>query len=116
MIGTLGPYTSASSRPTVAPMRLSERARFTATVVFPTPPFPLATATRFFTPSMGNLGGCGMDGGGIFEISYANKYDRILLLHVPQPLILNEKGRSVHLQDRGDRPALFAPRSPDRVQ
>jgi hypothetical protein len=25
---------------------------------------------------MGNLGGCGMDGGGIFEISYENKFDR----------------------------------------
>ncbi len=67
MSGTLGPYTSASSKPTAAPMRLSARARFTATVVFPTPPLPLATATRFFTPSMGNLGGWGMGGGGMFE-------------------------------------------------
>jgi len=25
----------------------------TATVVLPTPPFPLATATRFFTPGIG---------------------------------------------------------------
>jgi hypothetical protein len=55
---------------------------------------------------MGNLGGCGMDGGGIFEISYTNKFDRILLLHVPQSFILNEKGRSVHLQD--DRPSPIA--------
>src|SRR5712675_2862839 len=40
---------------------------FTATVVLPTPPLPLATATRFFTPGMGWRGGigCGAGAGGI---------------------------------------------------
>jgi hypothetical protein len=36
-------------------MFFSAIARFTATVVFPTPPLPLATATRFFTPVIGAL-------------------------------------------------------------
>src|SRR5580693_7214382 len=31
-------------------------ARFTATVVLPTPPFPLPTAIRFLTPAMGSFG------------------------------------------------------------
>ena len=31
-------------------------------VVFPTPPFPLATATKYFTPGIGIFGGCGMPG------------------------------------------------------
>src|SRR5580704_13271232 len=55
--GTFGPYTSASNNPTRAPIRFSAIARFTATVVFPTPPFPLATATRYFTPAIGSFGG-----------------------------------------------------------
>ena len=53
MIGTFGPYTSASIKPTLCPSFASASARFTATVVFPTPPLPLATATRFFTPGIG---------------------------------------------------------------
>src|ERR1700730_8862746 len=49
-------------------MRASEIARLTATVVLPTPPFPLATATRFFTPAMGifsawPIGRVGIEGG-----------------------------------------------------
>src|SRR6267378_6210102 len=58
IIGTFGPYTSASSKPTLWPSFTNARARFTATVVFPTPPFPLATATRFFTPGIGWRSGC----------------------------------------------------------
>src|SRR5579859_2036984 len=42
--GTSGPYRSASTRPARCPWAVRARARFTATVVFPTPPFPLATA------------------------------------------------------------------------
>jgi hypothetical protein len=38
------------------PSDASPTARFTATVVFPTPPFPEPTAIRFFTPGMGILG------------------------------------------------------------
>src|SRR5689334_7803072 len=60
MRGTLGPYTSASMRPTRAPDAASATARFVATVDFPTPPFPLDTAmTR---PSSGYETGVGADG------------------------------------------------------
>src|SRR6266436_2100986 len=67
MIGTLGPYTSASSKPTLWPSFTSASARFTAIVVLPTPPLPLATATRFFTPGIGWRSGicCGAGPGGI---------------------------------------------------
>ena len=41
---------SASSSPTLAPAEARVTARLTATVVLPTPPFPLATAMMFFTP------------------------------------------------------------------
>src|ERR1700726_276554 len=55
-------------------MRASEIARLTATVVLPTPPFPLATATRFFTPAMGIFSGwpIGLPGieGGVGGISF----------------------------------------------
>src|SRR5580704_15562185 len=54
--GTLGPYTSASIRPALYPSDASPTARFTATVVFPTPPFPEPTAIRFLTPGIGILG------------------------------------------------------------
>src|SRR5580693_4896917 len=80
MMGTLGPYTSASSNPTSAPNCFSASARFTATVVFPTPPFPLATATRFFTPWIGSLGGWGIGGGGMFRFSCGNKVDDVRLI------------------------------------
>ena len=43
--GTSGPCRSASSNPTRRPWRTSSRASPTATLVLPTPPFPLATAT-----------------------------------------------------------------------
>jgi hypothetical protein len=36
--------------PTLAPVLARATAKFTETVVFPTPPFPLATANIFFTP------------------------------------------------------------------
>src|SRR5688572_8555168 len=53
MRGMFGPYRSASSRPTRAPVRLKATARFRATVDLPTPPLPLATArTRGSTPDM----------------------------------------------------------------
>ena len=58
MSGTLGPYTSASSSPVLWPSAASEIARFTETVVLPTPPFPEPTAIRFFTPGIGTLGSC----------------------------------------------------------
>jgi len=38
---------SASNKPTLAPVFASANERFNATVDFPTPPFPLATATIF---------------------------------------------------------------------
>ncbi len=56
-----GPYTSASRRPTRAPLAASATARFADTVLFPTPPLPDATATTFWTPS--GFAGAGARGG-----------------------------------------------------
>ena len=53
MMGTLGPWMSPSSTPTRAPNFESATARFTATVVLPTPPLPAPTAITFFTPGSG---------------------------------------------------------------
>src|SRR4029077_15384375 len=52
-------------RPTLWPNFTRASARLTATVVLPTPPLPLAIATRFFTPGMGWRSGigCGAPGG-----------------------------------------------------
>ena len=47
--GMLGPYMSASKRPTLAPDFDSASARFRETVDLPTPPLPLATPMMFFT-------------------------------------------------------------------
>ena len=44
---------SPSTIPTRLPRRASATARFTATVVLPTPPFPAPTAMTFFTPGTG---------------------------------------------------------------
>src|SRR3981081_499582 len=49
---------SASSSPTLAPLRLRAQARLMATVDFPTPPFPEATAIACLTPGM-TWFGCG---------------------------------------------------------
>src|ERR1700682_6216414 len=49
---------SASSSPTLAPLRLKAQARLMATVDFPTPPFPEATAIACLTPGM-TWFGCG---------------------------------------------------------
>ena len=46
---------SASMMPTLLPVRASASARFTATVVLPTPPLPAPTAMTFFTPGIGAL-------------------------------------------------------------
>lgn len=43
MIGTLGPWMSTSSRPTLNPRLPSATARLTATVLLPTPPLPERT-------------------------------------------------------------------------
>ena len=48
--GRDGPYTSASSTPTVAPLARKQRARLMAVVLLPTPPFPEATAIVLRTP------------------------------------------------------------------
>ena len=48
--GMLGPVMSASSRPTEAPAWASATARFTLTVLLPTPPLPDTTAMMFLTP------------------------------------------------------------------
>src|SRR6185295_15005001 len=59
IMGTFGPYTSASMSPTLYPSAASATARFTETVVLPTPPLPEPTAIRFCTPGIGSLG-CGL--------------------------------------------------------
>src|ERR1051325_1768595 len=45
---------SASSKPTLAPRRLSATARLLATVLLPTPPLPLITSTTLFTSGTGS--------------------------------------------------------------
>src|SRR6266404_6135492 len=81
MIGTFGPYTSASIKPTLWPSFTNASARFTATVVLPTPPLPLATATRFFMPGIGWRSGicCAAGPGGIrFSFLHAEIEERFL--------------------------------------
>src|ERR1700676_428957 len=66
--GTFGPYTSASSRPTLCPSLDKTIARLTASVVFPTPPLPEPTAMIAPTPGRGcGDGGCcpGRGGGAV---------------------------------------------------
>src|ERR671938_493141 len=48
--GMFGPWMSASSSPTLAPVWRSATARPTAQVDLPTPPLPAPTATTFLTP------------------------------------------------------------------
>src|SRR5690349_9660990 len=57
MVGTFGPYTSASRRPTWWPEFASANARLTETVVFPTPPLPEPTARICRIPVIGVCGG-----------------------------------------------------------
>ena len=52
IFGISGPCMSASIRPTSRPFIPRANARFAATVVFPTPPFPLITITLCFTFSI----------------------------------------------------------------
>ena len=49
---TEGPYRSQSQSPTRAPVAAKATARFAATVDFPTPPLPDATAITRFTPGI----------------------------------------------------------------
>src|SRR5215469_2058245 len=46
-------------RPALNPSEASATARFTETVVLPTPPLPEPTATRCLTPAIGSFGGMG---------------------------------------------------------
>src|SRR5439155_23249372 len=69
MSGTFGPYTSASSRPTLWPSFANAIARFTASVVLPTPPLPEPTAVIVTTPGKGcGEGGCWLGRGGLGEL------------------------------------------------
>ena len=58
MIGTLGPYISASINPTFAPPSANANAKFAETVLLPTPPFPLTTAIIFFTCAKTDFSSC----------------------------------------------------------
>jgi hypothetical protein len=80
-------------------MRESAIAKLTATVVLPTPPFPLATTIRFFTPSMG-IRSCGAAGpGGIGQFLHTTAYGR------REQFILNENaaGVTLHYAIAGNR-------------
>ena len=55
--GMLGPYTSASIRPTRCPAAASATARLAETVDFPTPPLPEEIA--MIRPRLGSSGACG---------------------------------------------------------
>src|SRR5260370_11507669 len=117
IIGTFGPYTSASSKPTLLPRFAKASARFTATVVLPTPPLPLATATRFFTPGIGCRSGCciGAGPGGICFLLVRQAFLPVLR----QSITLNLRRRLSKMQDRQEclsysRPVaflIFLPRS-----
>ena len=54
IVGTLGPYMSASSRPTFLPSLRRDSARFAAVVLLPTPPLPLITSTISLAPGTGS--------------------------------------------------------------
>src|ERR1700691_5338011 len=60
--GYFGPYTSASSKPTLFPIFASATARFTDSVVLPTPPLPEPTAIMASTPGNGCGPGAGCPG------------------------------------------------------
>lgn len=51
-VGIEGPKISASRMPVLWPARANDRARLTAMVLLPTPPFADETATIFFTSFM----------------------------------------------------------------
>src|SRR5437764_13377952 len=69
---------SASIRPTRWPCWCSARARLVATVDLPTPPLPLATATRCLTPGRATFCGiCGcMESSGAFA-ELAEVFERV---------------------------------------
>src|SRR5947199_7181302 len=82
---------SASIRPTRWPCWCSARARFVATVDLPTPPLPLATATRCLTPGRATFCGiCGcMKSSGAFA-ELAEVFERVdagVVAVVPDDLI-----------------------------
>src|SRR6185312_6052492 len=124
--GTLGPYTSASSRPVLYPRCASAIARFTETVVFPTPPLPLPTAIRFFTPGMGSFGCCCCCPGLIYShlIGEAGSLEltRIHHAHPMDPQSGHRRPTEVRADCRLFRPALprrgraLQPRRPSRRQ
>ena len=75
-IAALGPWTSQSISPTRASppfeyLRASARAKFTATVLLPTPPLPEATATMNLTSAKPS-GTCFAGVGGFFDGSSAS--------------------------------------------
>ena len=75
ILGTLGPEMSQSSSPTLNPSLTRATARLVATVLLPTPPFPLLTAMMFFTPGRrsgrSGLGACRL----LVAISTSTSFD-----------------------------------------
>ncbi len=76
--------------PTRLPQRASDSARFTATVVLPTPPLPAPTAMTFFTPASGGRPVSGADA----ERTFADE----LHVHVRDTREGTHRGRSLIAQ------------------
>ena len=66
---------SPSRMPTRLPHRASASARFTATVVLPTPPLPAPTAMTFFTPGSGGRPVSGADADRTFAVIFTSTSD-----------------------------------------
>src|SRR5690348_1621611 len=82
-------------------------ARLTATVVFPTPPFPLATAMRFFTPGSvaraGACPGCGQCACGRCGGAWgAGESKRTSTLLTPETLLTAERMSFARLSRMGE--------------
>ena len=73
--------------PTRLPHRASASARFTATVVLPTPPLPAPTAMTFFTPGSGGTPCLGADADRTFAVSFTSTSTRRQRTHGRRRLI-----------------------------
>src|SRR5262245_40624914 len=85
--------------------------RFTETVVFPTPPFPDPTATRFLTPGIGSFGGsacvaCGLISSILKHSPIPSRRDREVSAHPDRAGNLDVSAAAGDPRDRGRLPAL----------
>src|ERR1700733_407600 len=93
---------SASINPTRYPSLPSETARFTATVVFPTPPLPLPIATTCATPGKG-CGPCGAPcpAAAIPTLPFESRNSRTTLLPMCGKLLNYLVGKNNHHPHHG---------------